>query len=302
MRISLLFFFFFAVILCSFLPRVKCQTPNLSSVIAEVIYDRLSNLSTVFKKEIKDNLGFCINNVEADWNGAFDFSSNLDFLSNCIDKTADLTQRICTAAEIKFYFGSFFGGGSKSTMELNQNCNLTSWKSGCEPGWACSVASSEKVDLENSKNIPARTLDCQACCEGFFCPRGITCMIPCPLGAYCPLAKLNKVTGLCDPYSYQVPPGQPSHTCGGADMWSDIRSSREVFCSAGSYCPTTTEETSCSSGHYCRTGSTSEKKCFKLASCNPNTSNQNIHAYGILLLVSSLIFISSFAFSSFLMA
>ena len=24
------------------------------------------------------------------------------------------------------------------------------------------------------------------CCEGFFCPAELTCMIPCPIGAYCP--------------------------------------------------------------------------------------------------------------------
>ena len=25
-----------------------------------------------------------------------------------------------------------------------------------------------------------------ACCEGFYCPAELTCMIPCPIGAYCP--------------------------------------------------------------------------------------------------------------------
>jgi hypothetical protein len=25
-----------------------------------------------------------------------------------------------------------------------------------------------------------------ACCEGYFCPSMLTCMIPCPLGGYCP--------------------------------------------------------------------------------------------------------------------
>ncbi|GFZ12813.1 ABC transporter family protein [Actinidia rufa] len=86
----------------------------------------------------------------------------------------------------------------------------------------------KKVDLKNSKEVPDRTLDCQPCCDGFFCPNGITCMIPCPLGSYCPQAKLNKTTGVCDPYRYQLPPGQPNHTCGGADTWADILSSTEV--------------------------------------------------------------------------
>ncbi|PIA26833.1 hypothetical protein AQUCO_08700012v1 [Aquilegia coerulea] len=132
--------------------------------------------------------------------------------------------------------------------------------------------------------MPARTRDCQPCCEGFFCPYGLTCMIPCPLGAYCPLAKLNKTTGVCDPYHYQLPPGKPNHTCGGADLWADVLSGSQLFCSAGSYCPTTTKKIPCSKGHYCRMGSTSEKKCFKLTSCDPNTANQNLHAYGVMLL------------------
>ncbi|WMV25435.1 hypothetical protein MTR67_018820 [Solanum verrucosum] len=108
--------------------------------------------------------------------------------------------------------------------------------------------------------------------------------LACPLGSYCPLATLNRNTGICEPYSYQLPPGQPSHTCGGANIWSDVRSSSEVFCSAGSYCPTNTEKNHCSSGNYCPTGSTAEKRCFKLTSCNPNTASQNIHAYGAMLI------------------
>nr|AIU41653.1 ABC transporter family protein [Hevea brasiliensis] len=107
----------------------------------------------------------------------------------------------------------------------------------------------------------------------------------CPLGSYCPLAKLNNTTGVCEPYHYQLPPGQPNHTCGGANIWADVGSSSEIFCSAGSYCPTTVQKNSCSSGHYCRMGSTSEKRCFKLTSCKANSTSQNIHAYGIMLMV-----------------
>lgn len=78
-----------------------------------------------------------------------------------------------------FYFNGLFERGTKSTNYLkpNKNCNLTSWASGCEPGWGCSVGHNQKVDLKNSKEMPARTRDCQACCEGFFCPHGLTCMI-----------------------------------------------------------------------------------------------------------------------------
>ncbi|KDP44011.1 hypothetical protein JCGZ_05478 [Jatropha curcas] len=196
-----------------------------------------------------------------------------------------MTQRICTAAEIKFYFNSFFSQGSKSSNYLkpNKNCNLSTWVSGCEPGWACSVGRGKKVDLKNSETMPDRSTECQPCCEGFFCPHGLTCMIPCPLGAYCPLSKLNKTTGICDPYNYQTPAGRPNHTCGGADIWADILSSREIFCPPGSFCPSTVQKLPCSSGYYCRTGSTSQAGCFKLATCEPKSTNQNITAYGILI-------------------
>lgn len=90
-------------------------------------------------------------------------------------------QRMCTAAEVKFYFNGFFSSGSSSKktnyLKPNKNCNLTSWVSGCEPGWACSAGQDTKVDLKNAKDIPARTQSCASCCEGFFCPHGLTCMI-----------------------------------------------------------------------------------------------------------------------------
>lgn len=264
--------------------------PAVLRFLTQVAYSKVSNLTTgIINSGIASNAKFCIKDQDAEWNRTFDFSSNLSFVSSCIQKTkGDISRRICTSAEINFYFSNSLDGGSGNTNYLrpNVNCNLTSWVSGCEPGWACSVSPSAKVEFNNSKDIPARTLDCQSCCEGFFCPHGITCMIPCPLGSYCPLATLNPSTGVCEPYEYQLPPGQPEHTCGGANIWADISSSREVFCSAGSYCPTNIQKLPCSRGHYCRTGSVSEQTCFKLSSCNSHTENQNIHAYGVLLIVS----------------
>lgn len=50
-------------------------------------------------------------------------------------------------------------------------------------------------------------------------------------------------------YKYQLPPGKPNHTCGGADVWADVSSSSEMFCSAGSYCPSTVQKISCSEGY-----------------------------------------------------
>ncbi|XP_015581018.1 ABC transporter G family member 28 isoform X1 [Ricinus communis] len=283
--------FFFAVSLQ--FQHVCCQkaqqynrSPAAEELFSQLVFNSFSNFTSVFKKDISKYFGFCITDVDSDWNMAFNFSKDTTFITNCAKKTkGDLTQRICTAAEIKFYFNSFFSRGSKSThyLQPNKNCNLSSWVSGCEPGWACSVARGQKIDLKNSEIIPSRTTNCATCCEGFFCPHGLTCMIPCPLGAYCPLAKLNKTTGICDPYNYQLPPGKPNHTCGGADIWADILSSREVFCPPGSYCPSGIQKIPCSSGYYCRTGSTTQAGCFRLATCEPKSANQNITAYGILI-------------------
>lgn len=93
--------------------------------------------------------------------------------------SGDITQRMCTAGEIEAYARSFAGGTGKAKGNLlkpNLNCNMSSWLNGCEPGWGCKA--NQKVDLNSKKKeVPARSVDCHPCCEGFFCPRGITCMI-----------------------------------------------------------------------------------------------------------------------------
>ncbi|CAL1374237.1 unnamed protein product [Linum trigynum] len=271
--------------------------PTLRPLMAEYAYNRISNMTANITRALGAQASFCMKDPDADWNQAFNFSSNLDFLSNCILQTGgDMMRRICTAAEMKFYFDTMFSSFQHAQnqssavtgpnyLKPNLNCNLTAWVSGCEPGWACSVDGTQPVDLQNSHNIPARTSSCQSCCDGFFCPHGLTCMIPCPLGSYCPQATLNKANGVCEPYNYQPPPGKPNHTCGGANKWTDIASSSEIFCPAGSYCPTTIEQTTCSSGHYCRMGATSETRCFKLTTCDAKTTTQNIHAYGVMVIV-----------------
>ncbi|KAK1357427.1 ABC transporter domain-containing protein [Heracleum sosnowskyi] len=257
-------------------------------VVAQAAFKRFSNFTSLFGPEVAKKLKFCIKDVDAEWKLAFDFSKNTQFLSACMKQTkGDLQQRLCTAAELEFYAHSVFGSGGSADnyVKPNKNCNLTSWLPGCEPGWACSAGKGKDVDMKNKKEVPLRNLDCLPCCEGFFCPHGLTCMMPCPLGAYCPVAQLNKSTGVCDPYTYQPPSGDEGHKCGAADMWGDVMSTKEIFCSAGYYCQTPTRKTTCTKGHYCRTGSTKQSGCFKLATCDAQTENQNITAYGILVSV-----------------
>ncbi|KAJ8751449.1 hypothetical protein K2173_016659 [Erythroxylum novogranatense] len=282
---------FFGLVLLSH--HVSCQdaedlakNPAVEQLLSQMVYTSLANITSVFKEDIKKHLGFCITDVDADWNMAFNFSKDTQFISNCAKKTkGDMTRRLCNAAEVKFYINSFFVNAKKKAnyLEPNKNCNLSSWVSGCEPGWACSVEKGVKVEMKNTTHMPLRTTKCEPCCEGFFCPHGLTCMIPCPLGAYCPVSKLNKTTGICDPYHYQLPPAKPNHTCGGADVWLDAVSTSEIFCSAGSYCPSTIQKNPCSRGYYCRAGSTYQTGCFQLATCKPKSSNQNITAYGVLV-------------------
>ncbi|XP_027936130.1 putative white-brown complex homolog protein 30 [Vigna unguiculata] len=282
---SLSFLFLFLFI--PFFPTIQCADNTFApSFYTEEIYKELENLAILLNKDIKAGLGFCIKDVHKDWEEAFDFKGRLDFVDSCVKKKGDFRDRICTVSEIRYYFHGFLEQGATSSnyVKPNRNCNLTSWVSGCEPGWSCSAG--KNFDLKKDiKDIPIRTSNCQACCEGFFCPQGLTCMIPCPLGSYCPIAKLNNATGVCDPYSYQIPQGETNHSCGSADIWTGVVNNSDIFCSPGSYCPTTTRKVSCDSGYYCRRGSTHQNKCSSLSSCNPNTANQNMHAYGALLIV-----------------
>ncbi|KAK3159484.1 hypothetical protein QOZ80_2AG0150670 [Eleusine coracana subsp. coracana] len=262
-----------------------------SPIVAGVMNERLKALTSSFAKAIGKQLDYCIKDTDMEWNAAFDFSKDTTFLTNCMTETeGDFQQRVCTAAEMKFYFNSLLDSGEngeKNYVRPNKNCNLSSWIDGCEPGWACSVGKDQKINLQDDKEIPYRALKCQQCCAGFFCPHGLTCMIPCPLGAYCPLSVLNKTTGICDPYNYQPPPGNPKHICGAADNWADVITTDDIFCPPGYYCPSTIQKIDCSSGFYCRKGSTSQTRCYKKSSCPQNSATQDITIFGALLVVAS---------------
>ncbi|KAM0013873.1 putative ABC transporter, AAA+ ATPase domain, P-loop containing nucleoside triphosphate hydrolase [Helianthus debilis subsp. tardiflorus] len=264
------------------------NNPASSDPLTKSIFTQFNAMALLFHQDDVNDLSFCMKNITEEWNEAFDFSHDTRFLANCIQKNnGNLAQRLCTAADIKFYISTISeaekqGFKTSSYVKGNKNCNLTSWVSGCEPGWSCAAPKDVQVDLTNKEDMPYRTSNCEPCCEGFFCPTGLTCMIPCPSGSYCPLAQLNPQTNICDPYRYQPPPGATNHTCGGADVWADVTSSREVFCPGGYFCPSSVEKHSCEPGHYCRLGSTYETECFQFATCNRGSVNQNITAYGIM--------------------
>ncbi|KAG9152522.1 hypothetical protein Leryth_016440 [Lithospermum erythrorhizon] len=282
----------YCIVLITFTHHVTLShaaaAPPGVKLVADAVVARFNNLSALYKEDIKKELKFCVENVDADWDSSFNFSRNSDFTTSPYGNKGDVAQRVCSGAEIKFYVTNLAdsaknsgGPAQQHYLKPNNNCNLSSWPAGCEPGWACSIGKNESVDPK-TKTIPSRIKDCQPCCEGFFCPEGLSCMIPCPLGTYCPLAKLNETSGLCDPYGYQLPPGDSNHTCGGAHVWADYVSAPSMFCPAGFYCPTNTQKIRCNRGYYCRAGSTSQTKCYKLATCDPQSANQNITVYGVL--------------------
>ncbi|PIM99017.1 hypothetical protein CDL12_28490 [Handroanthus impetiginosus] len=160
----------------------QLNDPAVLNPFTELVYQRLSGVtSNLIHSQIAEKASFCVTDPEDDWNRSFNYSSNLDFLSKCILTTqGDLPRRLCTAAELKFYFTNFIAKTKSPATFLkpNLNCNLTKWVSGCEPGWACSADLTQPVNFGDSHEIPSRTSNCQPCCEGFFCPQGLTCMIP----------------------------------------------------------------------------------------------------------------------------
>lgn len=265
------------------------QRPPVPPVPPELldVETQLTGLTKDVAETISENFSFCVADPAEDWNGAFNYTSDLSFVQRCLAETrGDLAQRLCTPGEVKFYFESMYNRKGEKNLFLNTNinCNRSSWVLGCEPGWGCSVGPNPATNNNDNGDIPPRTTNCQECCEGFFCPRGLTCMLPCPLGSYCPRAIANSTTGLCDPYKYQIRPNSTlTGGCGGADRWADFGSTEEIFCPAGYHCPTTTSKVSCSRGHFCRLGSTTEEKCIIKGSCKENAANQNMIIFGACL-------------------
>eukprot|EP00210_Caulerpa_lentillifera_P003482 g3322.t1 len=130
------------------------------------------------------------------------------------------------------------------------------------------------------------------CCEGFFCPQMMNCMIPCPLGAHCPRAQSVKVPPsmlhglgssvnetICSPFGYRE---HLSMKCGGADKW-DVHSTApfyrigknrgNVYCPSGHYCEDTIHSPKiCEEKHYCRVGSIKPKGCPFMTTCKQGSS------------------------------
>lgn len=88
-----------------------------------------------------------------------------------------MTAMLCGQAEIELYIESLANASSRSNPRISPNCNQNSWALGCQPGWACMVSGTEPSDGPSAELVPQRAESCRPCCPGFFCPRGLTCMM-----------------------------------------------------------------------------------------------------------------------------
>ncbi|CAN6293402.1 unnamed protein product [Urochloa humidicola] len=261
------------------LAQVLDGAPPLPAVQQD-LEGELQRLTDDLTAQLQKKFGFCMADVKKDLNQTFNFTSDLSFASDCAEQTrGNMAAMLCNRAEVEVYIKSLASTSTRGTSRISRNCNRNSWALGCQPGWACMKLGDESSD----ETVPSRAVNCRPCCPGFFCPRGLTCMIPCPLGAYCPVGTLNDTSGLCDPYFYQITPGTNT-ACGTADSWADIVRTNDVFCPPGHYCPTTTQKHNCSNGHYCRKGSTDEKKCFWKNTCKDNAIKEDLTLYGVILI------------------
>lgn len=272
-----------------------CLTPiaNSTNSCEQALHSDIQVTVQYYTQKFAQQFSFCVDDPVRERNAAFDFSENMSFLATCLTQTeGTILDRICSGGEIKAYLESLInlikssGQGMASSPIENVNCNESKWSQGCEDGWSTSlqVSVAQIYDLYiNTSFIPMRNdTSMLPCCGGFFCPRGLSCMIPCPLGAQC--SKASFIGGLCSPYGYQVTPGR-NYSCGGANRWADLSNSNGTFCPAGSYCPSTVEIHQCDTGYYCRQGSTVQSKCLQLISCNDKAPTQHIQAYGLMIIV-----------------
>lgn len=98
-----------------------------------------------------------------------------------------MLERICSGGEIKAYLSSLVdlvqstASRAASASVANVNCNEAQWSQGCEAGWSktLQVPVTDINSLyQQTSLIPLRSdIAIQPCCEGFFCPRGLACMI-----------------------------------------------------------------------------------------------------------------------------
>lgn len=66
----------------------QLDNPAVLDLVTRTVYDRIYNLTLgLFDNQFSDKFKFCILNRDEEWNHAFNYSSNLAFLSACVTRT-----------------------------------------------------------------------------------------------------------------------------------------------------------------------------------------------------------------------
>lgn len=99
--------------------------------------------------------------------------------SLCSNRTR-IDLHLCGPEELEHYYQYMLLTDNQEKVPDSLQC--TAGGSGSQP--ACTPGFLD-ARLENrvASVVPQEPV---ACCEGYFCPAQLSCMVPCPLGAFCP--------------------------------------------------------------------------------------------------------------------
>ncbi|GFP89228.1 ABC transporter g family member 24 [Phtheirospermum japonicum] len=164
--------------------------------------------------------------------------------------------------EVSEYLDSLRNGGRP-----NNNCNSSHWVAGCEPGWACSTGRDVLVDLQIPGPYPQEYLIAAPVVRGSFAP---------PLVLWVPTAR--------SPLTLQA---DVNHI-----LTNSHQDCRIILVFVRIFGPMLVQTMRCFvmlapivqqlSGEYL----VAVGRCITLTTCDSNAESQNIHAYGVMLIVS----------------
>jgi len=187
---------------------------------------------------------------------------------------------------------TIFGSLSEYSVDVCSIDKLEDQYNGESDTVNCGVNSVNKQGCLAGFYQPSSNLNSQApgsaCPEGYWCPSGFTCIIPCPYGSLCKPSVMDVSAGAslkvqakskCRYKKGVVSPKSPEamfdtaiSTCSAASenvTYVCPGMSKVPLCPAGFYCPTSTEIYECPASYYCPTGTYTPQLCRAKIGC-PN--------------------------------
>lgn len=255
--------------------------------------------------QVEHHVGFCFGRDPLDIASAmeesFEFPKQSMSDHVCFNSSV-LVKSLCGPEAIEIYYKFMLLTQNPEKIPSTSACPAAEVnKAECLPGFF-------GYDDEGTKYHP--------CCDGYFCPRGLNCMIPCPKGSLClratprpPPKRFPQESSSywCAPFAYKRRMDLP---CGGADTWSIIPQdafpgveswkygSGNMYCPKRYFCPNTTTKLACPRGHYCKQGSVAPQPC-PIGSFCPEKTEVPLSNYGgvsadvlLLLLLAIIWFVS----------